>query len=56
MVFIGTMKTILLKTNKQHQSILGANSKEEFPRRRARLKKQFKDTVIIGLKSLISAR
>ena len=38
MVFIDTMKTILLKTHKQHQSILGANSKEEFPRRRLHLK------------------
>ena len=39
MVFIDTMKTILLETYKQHQSILGANSKEKFPRRRASLKK-----------------
>jgi len=38
MVFIDTMKTVLLKTHKQHRSIFGANSKEEFPRRRARLK------------------
>ena len=37
MVFMNTMETILLETNKQHQSILGANSKEEFLERRARL-------------------
>ena len=38
MVFINAMKTVLLKTHKQHRSIFGANSKEEFQRRRARLK------------------
>merc|ERR1719457_255311 len=38
MVFIDTMKTIFLKNHQQHQSILGANSIKEFPRRRASLK------------------
>ena len=39
MVFIDTMKTFFLKNHKQHQSIFGANSIKEFPRRRASLKK-----------------
>ena len=42
MVFMDTMKTILSETHKQHQSILGANSKEKFPQRRASFRKKFR--------------
>jgi len=38
MIFLKTIKDIYFKTYKQHQSILGENSKEGFTRRRARLK------------------